>query len=701
MPPEPPSPTEDLTATPVQDAASSEQSRRLSQSRSLPPGHVPGFEVERQLGEGAYGSVWLARELKTGKQVAIKFYTRRRGLDWSLLCREVEKLAVLYTSRNVVGLLDVGWDQDPPYFVMEYLPSGSLDERLRAGALPVETAVQLAGGVARALVHAHRNGILHCDVKPANILLDANAEPRLGDFGQSRLTTEHSPSLGTLYYMAPEQAVLDGVPDHRWDVYAVGALLYHMLTGAPPYASPESERALRAARALPQRLEVYRQLLRSNPRPQSHREVSGVDPALAELIDRCLHPDPQQRLPSVERVVELLERRERSRVRRPLVALGFLGPILFLFAMYWIAERAVPRVVAAAEQNLIDRALASDGVSARILADGVQRELRERQARLAELAAAAELPRLIEQSAGLSDLELLARCQSDGDRERDEFAWLREQIAAVQSQLAGDDRTPDDSWFVTDARGRQVFRSPPQEQGRGSTLGKFFHWRDYFHGQGHDLDPATPVGELSPRGRPGVSVPFRSQATGEYMVALDVPVLSPEGAVLGVLARTIRLTALLQQWEVRLRDEHTLQGPPDADAAVRFLVLAESRDGALRILDHPGLTSVALAQRSPAEFESLLQFDAAAADELGSRLQSDHVRDPLGSVLPQFTGEWLAAAAPVGDTGWLAIVQERRDHTVQPVDNLRQVFQRAGFWALGIFGVLLMVLWFLIRRATV
>ena len=74
----------------------------------------------RSLGEGAYGTVWLASEDNTGKQVAIKFYTHQRGLDWSLLNREVEKLAVLYTSRNIVRLIDVGWNSEPPYYVMEY-----------------------------------------------------------------------------------------------------------------------------------------------------------------------------------------------------------------------------------------------------------------------------------------------------------------------------------------------------------------------------------------------------------------------------------------------------------------------------------------------------------------------------------------------------------------------------------------------------
>src|SRR5436190_10345433 len=116
-----------------QDGSAVGRSQSLSRMSGTAPGVAPGYDIVRCLGEGSFGSVWLATEARTGRQVAIKFYTHRQGLDWSLLSREVEKLAVLYTSRNIVGLLDVGWDRDPPYFVMEYLEQGALAKRLAAG----------------------------------------------------------------------------------------------------------------------------------------------------------------------------------------------------------------------------------------------------------------------------------------------------------------------------------------------------------------------------------------------------------------------------------------------------------------------------------------------------------------------------------------------------------------------------------------
>src|SRR6185436_17485661 len=205
----------------------------------------------------------------------------RRGIDWSLLNREVEKLAVLYTSRDIVGLLQVGWDADPPYYVMEFLQNGSLSRLLEQGALPVSEALRIATAVTGALVHAHQHGILHCDVKPANVLLDGDFAPRLADFGQSRLSHEQSPALGTLFYMAPEQADLNAIPDPRWDVYALGALLYHMLCGAPPYRVAENEQRIRDSVDLEHKLTNYRRIVERSPRPSKHRGVHGVDARLA------------------------------------------------------------------------------------------------------------------------------------------------------------------------------------------------------------------------------------------------------------------------------------------------------------------------------------------------------------------------------------------------------------------------------------
>ena len=189
--------------TVVQDEAERLRSKDRSSFLSRP--EVPGYEVETLLGAGSYGEVWLALQKNTGRKVAIKFFSRFKGLDWPLLQREVGKLVEVLSERRVVHLLQVGWDADPPYYVMEYLAGGSLADKIAERPLPAKDAVRVFRDVAEALVYLHGKAILHCDLKPANVLLDDRNQIRLADFGQARLSSEEGPAIGTLFYMAPEQ----------------------------------------------------------------------------------------------------------------------------------------------------------------------------------------------------------------------------------------------------------------------------------------------------------------------------------------------------------------------------------------------------------------------------------------------------------------------------------------------------------------
>ncbi len=671
----------DDDGTAVQDAAGIEHSRQLSQQAGNPPPHVPGYDVLRCLGVGSFGSVWLARELNTGRQVAIKFYSHRRGIDWSLLSREVEKLAVLYTSRNIVGLLDVGWNHDPPYFVMEYLDNGSLAARLKEGPLPVEQAVPLAKAIAGALVHAHGSGILHCDVKPANVLLDGNLEPRLGDFGQSRLSDDQSPALGTMFYMAPEQADLQAIPDARWDVYALGALLYHMLCGQAPYRNEASESRIRSATSLTEQLTEYRRIIEESPRPGEHRKQKGVDRVLADIIDRCLHPDPQQRSPNAQVVLDELEQRDQARAKRPLILLGFLGPILFLLAMTWIAQTAIPHVVEAAKANLIDRQLAGDEVAAAVLALGLENDLMNR---LGEL----------EQHA--NDQSLHESIRKANETPSDQWMGMSSplaqwQLAAVE-RLGREDRAAlDRSWFLTNARGDQIARFPADAK----TIGKNYAWRSYFHGHVEEYPPGTDPTDIAPRETPGISSAFRSQATNRYMVALAVPVWDDAHTrVIGILARTIDLPDLLSPWEKRVRGK--------ADEATRFLSLVDAREGGGFLLDHQWMTSEVMEGMSDEEVAQKLRLSDEAVRAMRESSRSEDFRDPIAEagLDPTYAEKWLAAFAPVKGTGWVAVVQERREEALQPVGALNSVFMQYGIAALVVFSVMLGILWYLIHRAS-
>ena len=155
---------------------------------------------------------------------------------------------------------------------MTFAEGGSLAARLEKGPIPLPEALALFKNIVRTLAYVHAHGVRHCDLKPANILLDSLGQPLVADFGQAHLSDDAAPALGTFFYMAPEQADLDHkIPDTRWDVYGLGALFYAMLTGQPPRSTPTLCDELRATARLDHRLHCYREGVRHTPPPTAHR----------------------------------------------------------------------------------------------------------------------------------------------------------------------------------------------------------------------------------------------------------------------------------------------------------------------------------------------------------------------------------------------------------------------------------------------
>lgn len=661
---------QNLTKTPVQTADELARSRALSRTGA---GGIPaaaGYQLLDRLGEGAYGAVWLAREQKTGKQVAIKFYTHRRGLDWSLLSREVEKLALLYTSRNIVRLLDVGWQSDPPYYVMEYLERGSLENHLASGPLEPSESVRIIRSVCQALVHAHGRGVLHCDLKPANVLLDDDFEPRLCDFGQSRLCHEQNPALGTLFYMAPEQADLKAVPDARWDVYALGAMLYHLLTGSPPYRYGENEARLQKADALEDRLATYREIVRTEPRPTAHTKVAGVDRRLVEIVDRCLRIDPDRRYANAQAVLDVLYIRDRQLRVKPLVALGGFLPGLLLLAMFFFAANAMNSAVQTAEENITGRALESDVVASNILALSLKREIENRIRQLSELAASPDLVRQIESGEAGS---------WTGNRS-DIWTWLN---AARKRVDPNEDQ--DTSWFLCDARGFQRWRSPADR----TTIDQNWAHRDYFHGLGADFDRNN----IRPIERPHISEAFQSRATNQMMFALSVPVRNRAGQVIGILARTTHLGYLLEDYQSSIHGQD--------DGIERTMTLIDDRSW--QLIENSQLEADFLPDLEEEQL-ARLRLTPEMQSRFGDRKHQPEVRftdysDPISTIDSRFDGEWLAAASAVGGTPWWAIVQERKATALRPVYEMKSTIIRYAWFALAVSGAVVAVLWYFVLKS--
>ena len=210
----------------------------------------PGYEILGELGRGGMGVVYKARHLKLNRVVALKMLTAGAHAGPDLLHRfqrEAEVLARL-THPNIVQIHEVGWvEPHGPYLTLEYVEGGSLSRswpgrRSRRARRPQGVAV-----LARAVHFAHEHGVLHRDLKPANVLLTADGAPKVTDFGLARFLEAEaaavidSPTptgavLGTPSYMAPEQAGgVTRAPTPAADVYSLGAVLYEMLTGRPPF----------------------------------------------------------------------------------------------------------------------------------------------------------------------------------------------------------------------------------------------------------------------------------------------------------------------------------------------------------------------------------------------------------------------------------------------------------------------------------
>lgn len=651
----------------------------LSLESVRPPLKIPGYEQEQFLGRGAFGEVWRAIDSNSGREVAIKFYNHRGGIDWSHMTREVEKLQYLFSDRHVVQLFDVGWDSDPPYYVMEYMGYGSLEDRLREGPMGVREAIKIIREVAVGLAHAHDKGILHCDLKPGNIMMDQDGKPRLADFGQARLKHEHAPALGTMFYMAPEQADLAAVPDARWDVYALGAMLYRMVTGELPFLTDEISQELSSQKSLETMLKSYSTLANHYKNPVAHRQNPDVDKQLADIIDKCLEVDPRKRCPNVQSFLHALDQRESRKRQRPMLLVGLVGPGLVVALMAVAAWFVFRTTLATASSHLLSRTVESNELAATSIAGRFGLEVDKRW-------------RILEQSAAHPPLAdwLLAKPEETHEEIQ---RWLDGELAWWNTQFSAG--TAASYWFVLDREGK-VRALTPQA---ASLIGSYFGYREYFHGQGRELNPMDPVPEMI--SAPHRSNIFRSQPENELAVAFSVPILGPDGERLGIIAM-----------ETRMGNFAEFEGSRN-----QLSVLVDLRNDQVGreglIVEHPAFgreegaaaESVYLSPEQLGEFKILLESrngGGAAAEDNGANHGATAMdyRDPLGSAASDRS--WLASIAPVRvvrgngdalDTSWAIVVQEEMAETLAPLSRLGSMFFYSGIVALVLTSAIIGGMW--------
>src|SRR5436190_5747203 len=299
-------------------------------------GELGDYELLGEIGRGGQGVVFRARQKSLHRIVALKVIGLGQWATKAHLKRfrlEAEAAASL-DHPCIVPIYEVGERDGQCYFSMKFIEGGQLDEVVKQTPISIRRAVELIAKVARTVNYAHEHGILHRDIKPGNILLDAKGEPQLTDFGLARLVESESTVtrtvevMGTPSYMAPEQAAGETTKlGTATDVYGLGAVLYQLLTGHPPFAGGTT-------------YETIKLLLDTEPR-QPRLLNPKIDRDLSTICLKCLEKDPQRRYSSALALAEDLERwlkHEPIRARRTGV---------FTHARKWVRRNPSIAVMAA------------------------------------------------------------------------------------------------------------------------------------------------------------------------------------------------------------------------------------------------------------------------------------------------------------------------------------------------------------------
>jgi len=637
------------------------------------------YELIRVLGQGGMGTVYEARLAGTNLRVALKVLkpAELEGAEATRRLREeVENTAGL-RHPHIVPIYHVGEHVGRPFYTMELIEGGSLDQHLERYRGQFAKAARLLASTARAVHHAHQRRILHRDLKPGNILLDAADEPHVADFGlATRLddagtASDSGPPAGSLPWMAPEAVRGETTLSTAIDVWALGVILYELLTGLRPFGGA-SARELRQA------------ILHQEP-PAPRAVNPGVPRDLDAVCRRCLHKDPERRYESTNALALELERwlrdepvRARRAGRMERVARWCrrnpglaVGSILLLVLLLTSLEAALA-LTRDQEQKLRVVVCRNNEFVARHVASSVLGRLEQ-----------------------LSE-PVLAAAGDDDLRRACDHAKIAEAQAVLERHFQGRSRARLSfaTVYLLDPDGKLVALLDPDHPRQGQqapasrVLGDPFSSRDYFQGALRHRY------ERAPRDRIHLSRVYRSQNDGLDKLAISCSVL-PEGPNKRswILAATITTDATLGVESLHdARHKAVLFAPRDADPI---------RPGELPmpagyvILVHPAFLTGEKSVPFPADRPGLVTLPSEEPELRPASgpppfASDDDYADPVADHgHPEFSGRWLTGSARVGNTELIVLVQQRYEEAVAPY---QAIIRRFLLIAGGLVGLVLLSL---------
>jgi TolB-like protein/Tfp pilus assembly protein PilF/predicted Ser/Thr protein kinase len=357
-------------------------------------GELGDYELLEEVGRGGQGVVFRARQKSLNRTVALKVISLGQWASEAHLKRfrrEAESAASL-DHPGIVPIYEVGERDGSCYFSMKFVEGGQLDEVVRDAPMSIRQSAKLIEKVARTVHYAHENGILHRDIKPGNILLDKNGDPHLTDFGLARLLDAQSSVTGTIdvlgtpSYMAPEQAAGETTKlSKATDVYGLGAVLYQLLTGQPPFAGGTTYETIR--------------LLRDTEPRQPRSLNPKIDRDLSTICLKCLEKDPKRRYASALALAEDLEHwlkhepiqakqsgvftHARKWVRRnPSTTVLATSLVIFAIGFALVVWNRTPPVLIPKGVAVLPFENLSDDPDNAYFADGIQEEILTRLAKI-------------------------------------------------------------------------------------------------------------------------------------------------------------------------------------------------------------------------------------------------------------------------------------------------------------------------------